>query len=108
MAVTQTFVINSPGSGYVGGRIINEPWRFVATILSYTLTDAAWKIIIYDTDKTVKIGELSSDIGDKVVLSFEFNLVETGCGDFEINLGVDPAADLPFTMAYNQGMEVTG
>jgi hypothetical protein len=86
--------------------VIGGPWEFDVEIVSYALGAVGWKIVFYDkSDKTQKVGELSSDIGRGYVSEIGFNLVETGCGDFEITLGVDPSA-LPFTVEYNQGVEI--
>jgi len=93
-------------NGFLGGRIIGGPWEFNVEIVSYALGAVGWKIIFYDkADKTQKVGELSSDTGQGYVSEIGFNLVETGCGDFEITLGVAPSA-LPFTVEYNQGVEI--
>ncbi len=75
-------------------------------MVSYALGIEGWKLIFYDkSDKTQKIGELSIDIQESAIGEISFNLVETGCGDAEIVLAVDPE-ELPFTVEYNQGIEI--
>lgn len=101
----QCYVLTQP-TGFIGGRIVGGPWEFCVTIFDYAMGAEGWKILFYDkADKTQKVGELSSDIGTGVVSSINFNLVKTGCGDFDIVLAVDPA-NLPFMVEYNQGIEI--
>jgi len=95
--------------GFVGGRIIGAPYEFSATTLGigeYVTGAVGWRVLFYDkSDKTQKIGELSSDIGEGRVTRIKFTLAETGCGSFRIDLAVDPLS-LPFTVEYNQGIEI--
>ena len=105
MSVTQQYRW-SQIAGPLGLRTIGCPYTFSVEIVSYTLGAVGWKIVFYDkSDKTQAVGELSSDIGDGTITGIEFNLVQTGCGDFSLVLGVDPST-LPFTVEYNQGIEI--
>lgn len=105
MAITQYYVLTQI-NGFIGGRIVAGTWVFNVDIIPYAVGAVGWKIFFYDkSDKTQKVGELSSDIGAGVVGSIKFDLVDTGCGDFEIVLAVDPA-ELSFTVEYNQGIEI--
>lgn len=105
MAVTQNYTICQI-NGFIGGRIVGGPWIFSVDIIDYAMGTVGWKILFYDkADKTQKVGELSSDMGQGVISSITFDLVDTGCGDFGLELGIDPA-DLPFTIEYNQGIEI--
>lgn len=93
-------------NGFIGERIIGGPRIFSIDVIQYEMGATGWKILFYDkADKTQKIGELSSDIGQGVITGISFDLVETGCGDFDIEFGADPAS-LPFTIEYNQGIEI--
>lgn len=92
--------------GPFGGRVIGGPWEFDVTTVSYALGAPGWMVRFYHkNDKTQQVGELSSDMQNHYVSELRFNLVESGCGDFDIVLLVDPA-NLPFTVEYNQGVEI--
>lgn len=93
-------------NGFIGGRILGEPRHFCVEIIQYATGAEGWKIVFYDKDdKTLKLGELSSDIGNAAVNSLTFDWAKTGCGDFDLSFGVDPAT-LSFTIEYNQGIEI--
>lgn len=75
-------------------------------MITYALGVKGWQVKFYDkADKTQVVGVLSSDIQESAIGGISFDLVETGCGDAEIVLAVDPSS-LPFTIEYNQGVEI--
>jgi hypothetical protein len=75
--------------------------RTLPVTVTFPLQGAGYKIIIYDT-LGVKLEEISSETQESPLLSFEFELLTSGCGTFKFKL----SQDLNVALTYNYRVDV--
>lgn len=94
-----------------GRRILGRSWKFGGHFVlgsgggedPTTITSARqgeYAVKVYNSDGT-KLAEWGSGIANNPVLALNFELLETGCGSFEMRLG-----ELPTTASLNHGMRL--
>lgn len=91
------------GRRMLGRHILAGKGKSAVVIISYPLQESGYSVRIYNRNGE-KLAEIGDHIQDNPILSIEFELLTTGCGEFTLTLGKQLEE---VTLTYNHRIDIS-